>query len=65
MTFPSCNELKFILMNNQECKTRPEIMNINSNETLFYPHSIVVNKCSSSCNDINNFYAKLGVPWCC
>ena len=49
-------------MNNQECKTRPEIMNINSSETLFYPHSIVVSKCGGSCNDINNFYAKLGVP---
>ena len=46
-------------MNNQECKTRPVLMNINSNETLFYTYSILVNKCSGSCNDINNFYAKL------
>ena len=37
-------------------------MNINSNETLFYPYSILVNKCCSSCDDINNFYAKLCVP---
>ena len=37
-------------------------MNINSNETLFYLYSILVNKCSGSCNDINNFYAKLCVP---
>ena len=49
-------------MNNQECKTRPVIMNINSNETLFYPYSIRLNKCSGSCNDINKFYAKLCVP---
>ena len=26
---------KCISMNNQECKTRPEIININSNEPLF------------------------------
>ena len=37
-------------------------MNINSNESLFYPYSILVNKCSGSCNDINNPYAKLCVP---
>ena len=33
MTFSSCNVLKCVLMNNQECKIRPEIININSNET--------------------------------
>ena len=37
-------------------------MNINSNETLFYPYSILENKCSGRYNDINNFYAKLCVP---
>ena len=36
-------------------------MNINSNETFFYPLNILVNKCSGSCSDINNFYAKLCV----
>ena len=49
-------------MNNQECKIRPVVMNINSNKTLFYPGNILVNKCSGSCYDINNFYAKLCVP---
>ena len=29
------NSLKFISMNNQECKVRPEIVNVNSNEPLF------------------------------
>ena len=37
-------------------------MNINSNEPLFYPYSILVNKCSGSLNDINNSFAKLCVP---
>ena len=49
-------------MNNQEHKRRPLLMNINSNETLFYLYSILVNKCRGRCNDINNFYAKLFVP---
>ena len=49
-------------MNNQEFKITPEIININSNETLFYPYSVKINKCSGSCNNINDPYAKLCVP---
>ena len=49
-------------MNNQECKTRTKIMNIDNNEPVFCPFSIKVNKCSGSCNNINNPYAKLCVP---
>ena len=49
-------------MNNQECRIRPEIININSNEPIFYPYSIIVNKCSGSCNNINDPYSKLCVP---
>ena len=48
-------------MNNQECKVRSEIINVNTNEPVFYPFSIKVNKCSGSCN-INDPYAKLCVP---
>ena len=54
----SVNSSKCISMNNQECKIRPEIININSNEPLFYPYSIKVNNCSGSCNSINDPYAK-------
>ena len=39
-----------------------DIININSNEPLFYPYNIKVNKCSGSCNDINDPYLKLCVP---
>ena len=49
-------------MRNQECRIRPEIMNINSNEPMFYPYGIKVNKCSGSCNSINDPYSKLCVP---
>ena len=49
-------------MNNQECKTRSEIINTNNNEPVFYPFSIKVNKCGGSCNNINDPYAKLCVP---
>ena len=49
-------------MNNQKCKIRPEIINVNNNEQVFYPFSIKVNKCSESCNNISGPYAKLCVP---
>ena len=61
MTFFGCNSLKFVSMNNQECKVRPEIISINSNEPSFYPYSVKISKCSGSCNNINDPYAKLCV----
>ena len=48
-------------MNNQVCKTRPEIININSNELTFYPYSTKVNNFSGSCDNINDPYSKLCV----
>ena len=32
--------LEFISMNNQYCKVRPETVNVNSAEHVFYPFSI-------------------------
>ena len=57
------NSLECVSMNNQEFKTRTKIININNNEPLFYPFSIKVNKCSRSCNNINDPCAKLCVPY--
>ena len=58
----SVNSLESISIKNEECKVRPEIVNGNSNELIFYPYSIKTSKCSGSCNDINDPYAKLCVP---
>ena len=49
-------------MSNQECQTRPKVININSNEPSFCPYSILVNKCSGSCININDPYVKLCLP---
>ena len=46
-------------MNNQVCKIRTEIININTNESMFYPYSIQINKCKESCTDP---YAKIFFP---
>ena len=56
------NSLECISVNNQECKARPKIINVNNDEPVFYPYSIKVNKCSGSCSSINDPYAKLCVP---
>ena len=61
-SLPYVNSLKCISMNNQECKARPKIVDVNNNEPVFYPYSIKVNKCSGSCNNISDPYAKLFVP---
>ena len=58
----STTPLSCISMNNQECKVRPEIINVNSDEPAFYPFSIKTSKCSGNCNNINDPYAKICVP---
>ena len=58
----SVNPLECVSMNNQECKVRPQFVNVNSNDPLFYPFSIKTSKCSGSCNNINDPCAKLCVP---
>ena len=48
------NSLECVSMNNQECKIRTEIINLNNNEPMFYPYSIKINKCKGSCNTTND-----------
>ena len=50
----SSTPLNCISINNQKCKVRPEIINVNSDEPVFYPFSIKTSKCSGSCNNIND-----------
>ena len=56
------NSLKCVSMKNHEYKVRTEIVNVNSNKPLFSPFSIKTSKCSGSCNNIKDPYAKLCVP---
>ena len=56
------NALDCISMKNRECKVRSEIISINSNNPMFYPFSIKVNKCSGNCNNINDSYARICAP---
>ena len=58
----SSKALKCVSMNHKECKISPHIININSNKSSLYACTIEIKKCSDSCNNINDLYAKLYVP---
>ena len=56
MTLIRVNSLSCISMNNQECKVRPQIVNVNSEKPAFLPFCIKISKCSG--NNINDPYEK-------
>ena len=60
-TLTSVNLLNCISVNNQECKVRPQIVNVKGDYPVFFPFSIKTSKCSGSCNNIKNPHAKLYV----
>ena len=57
--FANINSLNCISIKNQECKTRSQVVNMNSNNPIFYPFNIKMNKYSDNCNNINDPYAKI------
>ena len=56
--------LECVSVINRKCMPRPKIFDVNEGvgEALFYPYNVLVNKCSGSCDTINNPMAKLCVP---
>ena len=56
--------LECVSVVNQKCMPRPKILDVNEGvgEALFYPYNVLVNKCSGSCNTLNNSMTKLCVP---
>ena len=56
--------LECVSVINRKCMPRPKILDVNGGvgEALFYPYNVLVNKCSGSCDTINNPMAKLCVP---
>ena len=62
-TLTSVTLLSCISMNNQQCKARPQIVNVNEDNAMFFPFSSKTSKFSGSCININNPHAKLCVPY--
>ena len=55
--------VKYMSVVNQRCMPRPKILDVNAvDEPVYYPYNVMINKCSGSCNDINDPTAKLCVP---
>ena len=59
--FASVNSLSCISMNNHECKLRPQVVNVNGYEPVFFPFSTETSKFNCSCNNINYPYVKICV----
>ena len=53
------NSLKCYSLDNQECKIRPEIINVNNKESIFYLHKTKMNRCVGSCSTIDDPYGKI------
>ena len=51
--------LNCVSMNNQACEVRPKIVDVSSNNPIFYPFSVKINRCSGNCNSINDPYARI------
>ena len=51
--------LNCVSINNQKCKVRPEIVDVSSNNPIFYPFSVKINRCSGKSNCINDPYARI------
>ena len=48
--------LECVSVVNQECMPSPKIFDVNEGvgEALFYPYNVLVNKCSGSCDTLDN-----------
>ena len=44
-SFKNAIPLSCISIKNQECKTRPQVISVNSNNPIFYPFNIKTSKC--------------------
>ena len=53
------NSLKRYSLDNQECKIRSEIINVNNKEPILYPYKIKMNSCVGSCNTIDDPHGKV------
>ena len=62
LDFNSKGPIKCVSLNNQLCQARPTLVNINFNQPHFYPLTVTANKCSESCNAIDDRYAQIWVP---
>ena len=61
-SFTNAILLSSISMINQECKPRPQIVYVNSNNPIIYTFSIKTSKCNGNCSNISDPCSKICVP---
>ena len=56
--------LECVSVVNQKCMSRPKILDVNEGvgEALFFPYSVLINKCSGSCDTLYDPLPRLCVP---
>ena len=57
------NALECLSVINEECKPRPKTLDVTEGivEASFYPYNVLVNKCSGSCNTLDDPMARICV----
>ena len=58
------NALECLSVIDRKCMPRPKTLDVNEGvgEALFYPYNVLVNKCSGSCNTLDDPIARVCVP---
>ena len=56
--------LECVSVVNQKCMPRPKTLDVNEGvgKALFYPYNVLANKCSGSCDTLDNPMSKMCVP---
>ena len=62
VAFNSEGLIKCMSLSKQLCQASPTLVKLTSNETLFYPFPVSVNKRGASCNTIDGSYAQVCAP---
>ena len=56
LSFSETLATKCIPLSKETCKIRPTLINLNPLELKYYPLMISLEKCSGSCNSVNDLY---------
>ena len=62
----ACNHTKCVLLSNQKCQIQPTLINLHPNEFSqefhYYPLAVKLDRCTGSCNTINDLSDKVCAP---
>ena len=61
LSFSKTLATKCISLSKETCKIRPTLINLNPAELKYYPLMISLEKCSGSCNSVNDLYGGIYV----